>query len=172
MARYSLFALLVLCALSFVPSSLSQSTFTFTTQTSSGFIGRQQGGLLIVNTTGTTSTIAIIGSATPASVVPGALIIFGGQNGASSVNDVWFSTNGGQLLSSVSITASATYIAQSYGPATCVDSKQQILYSLAGDVSGDTAGTSQLYYSTNLGQSRTTARSLLAVCLAKFAHCV
>ena len=152
MARLSLLAPLVLCVLALlVPTSLSQPAFSFTTQTSNGFTGRQQGGLLVVNATRTVTSITL-SSNTAAAVVPGALVIFGGQNGASGINDVWYSTNGGQLLSSVAVSTTAPIQAQSYGPATCVDSTQQILYSLAGDLSGDTAGTSQVYYSLDLGQ--------------------
>lgn len=156
MARSSLLALLVLTVLSLlVSSSLSQPTFPFTAQTTAGYTGRQQGGLLIIGSPSTTTSVATPAGA--AAVTAGSLVIFGGQNGANGINDVWFSSNGGQSLSSVSITASATYNAQSYGPSTCVDSTKQILYSLGGDsgaTAGGSTGTQELYYSVDLGQSR------------------
>ena len=152
MTPLSLTACLVLSLLSLlVPSVLSQSAFTFTTQTSNGFTGRQQGGLLIVASPGSVTSVAT--SAGSSAVAAGSLIIYGGQIGSAGVNDVWYSSNSGQQLSSVTIAAASPYVAQSYGPATCVDNTKQILYSIGGDESGGgSAGTSQVYYSLDLGQ--------------------
>ena len=160
MARSSFLRLLSLSILSLLlPLSSSLPSFPFTAQTGSGYTGRQQGGLLIVGTVGTTTSISLNPSGS-ATVAQSALVIFGGQTGsAAGVNDVWYSSNGGVTLSSVAISPTATYVAQSYGPATCVDTTKQILYSVGGDTIGqDGNGTSQIYYSTNLGQQHTSPR--------------
>ena len=96
MARFSLSALLVLCFLSLlVPFSFSQSSFPFNIQTTAGYTGRQQGGLLIVGTPSRTTSIAT--SSGSATVTASSLVLYGGQNGVQGINDVWFSTNSGQI---------------------------------------------------------------------------
>ncbi len=52
------------------------------------------------------------------------------------------------------MTVNGAFASQSYGPATCVDNNQQVLYVIGGDMSGgDTAGTSTVQFSVDLGQS-------------------
>ena len=115
------------------------------------FLPRQQGGLYVVNAN-SAITLGSLGAA-----APGSLILYGGtlpsQTGVT--NDVWYS--GATPASGFSRLSLGAFNSESYGPATCSDSRRQILYSLGGDISGgDTAGTNTVYASTDLGQTWTS----------------
>ena len=135
---------------------LSAPVMSLVTLTPSGpFLPRQQGGLLVVNKTGA-SVLTSTGTVTSAQ---SSLVLFGGEYPGGSVSadgDVWYSTSG-QSWSSVTLSGGSTFASQAYGPATCVDNNQQVLYSVGGDQSGgDTAGTAAVQYSSDLGQTWTT----------------
>lgn len=145
----------------------SAPQLSLVTLTSTGpFLPRQQGGLFVVNKTGTSLTT----SAGTVATAQSSLVLFGGEypgGKTQAANDVWYSTSG-QTWSSVTI--NGVFTSQLYGPATCVDSNQQVLYVVGGDVSGgDTAGTSAVQFSVNLGQCSTgTSQTSQPPCTSRY----
>ena len=128
------------------------------------FLPRQQGGMYVVNSYSSNTFTTLTTSAGTAPAVLDGLIVFGGKYpvGTGQSNDVWYSSTGGTQWSSVTITNSGGYTSENYGPTTCVDSVSGVIFSVSGDVSGgDTNGTNAIWYSLNLGQSRSPHCSIV-----------
>jgi hypothetical protein len=121
--------------------------------TSGPFLARQQGGLYVVDSYSADVYTNVATAAGTVTAQQSALVLFGGETPGGSIsaaNDVWYSTAGGQWSK---VTINGAFQSQSYGPATCVDNNQQVLYVIGGDSSGgDTAGTSLVQFSVDLGQ--------------------
>ena len=137
-------------------AGLQQLSFTGALSTqltpAAPFQPRQQGGMYIVNSfsSDTYTTLTTTSGSAPVSL--SGLVVFGGHNpvnNSQQANDLWYSSSSGTAWSQVS----ATYTSESYGPATCVDINQQVLYSVAGDLDNDQGGTSNIWYSADLGQT-------------------
>ena len=140
--------------------SLSLSQVSLVTLTTAGpFKPRQQGGLYVVNSYSADVYTNVVTAAGTITTQQSALVVFGGEypgGTTSQSNDVWYSTSGSSW--SQVTQNGAGFTAQSYGPATCVDSQSAVLYSVSGDTSGgDTGGTAAVWFSVNLGQTATKA---------------
>ncbi len=118
------------------------------------FLPRQQGGLYIVSTRSPRHVHACQHvcrhGARHAGRAGGVRRSLAGHGSVQS-NDVWYSSSQGSQWSQVVVNGG--YTSESYGPATCVDVNQQVLYIVGGDLSDDTGGTNAIWYSVDLGQT-------------------
>ena len=142
-------------------SSLSQVTLVQLTG-AGPFLPRQQGGLYIVDSYSADTYTNVVTANGTVTAQQSALVLFGGEypgGGVSADGDVWYSASGQSWLSvPLSSSSSSSFASQAYGPATCVDANQQVLYVVGGDMSGgDTNGSSLVQWSGDLGQTWTTA---------------
>ena len=123
---------------------------------------RQQGGMYVVPSSPPATTVNLsnpTGAVSASSAATSTVLVYGGFNPSTSqpCNDVWYSADAGLSYSSV-VQLNGGYDSQGYGPATCQDIIQQILYSITGDTpaaagSGQREGTNTVWSSTDLGQS-------------------
>ena len=143
------------------PNPASEMTAVLTTL-NAPWGSRQQGGMYVVPSSRPATTVQLSNLTRAVSAshsVTSAVMVYGGFNPTTSqpCNDVWYSADAGVTFSDV-VQQNGGYNSQAYGPATCQDIVQQILYSITGDTgaqagSGQREGTNTVWSSTDLGQS-------------------
>ena len=146
------------------PPTASRLTVTAIQLTASAaWPSRIQGSVYIVPASSHTSlTLNTSSGLVTALAGPSTLVMYGGIPPATQnvveFNDVWASVDGGASFSPV-VYSNGGYESTYFGPATCVDLRKQILYSIAGSdtTEGDRGGISTIWSSTDLGQTWSSA---------------